>query len=351
MTRGDDGMNDHSATGETGQVATGSPVLEVTNLRTYLYTRWGVTKAVDGVSLQLNAGETLGVVGESGSGKSMLALSLVRLTPEPAGRIVGGKVMLNGRDLLSLSDRQMRGVRGREISMILQDPQQSLNPVFTVGNQIEEAIRVHDREIGHADARERSIAALKTVRVPAPERRLSSFPHQLSGGMKQRIVGAIAMAYRPQVLIADEPSTSLDVTIQAQFLRLLKDLQQRTGVGIMLITHDFGVVAEACDRVAVMYAGRVVEQGPVDEIFDRPQHPYTRALLDSRPRADLRATRLKSIDGSPPSLNNLPVGCRFVDRCAYSIDRCSVEYPPMFRLTDNHSAACWRAKEAPWETR
>jgi oligopeptide/dipeptide ABC transporter ATP-binding protein len=243
----------------------------------------------------------------------------------------------------------MRDVRGREISMILQDPQQSLNPVFTVGNQIEEAIRVHDREIGHSEARDRSIGALKSVRVPAPERRLSNFPHQLSGGMKQRIVGAIAMAYRPQVLIADEPTTALDVTIQAQFLRLLKDLQDRTGVGIMLITHDFGVVAETCDRVAVMYAGRIIEQGPIDEIFDRPRHPYTRALLDSRPRSDLRATRLKSIDGSPPSLNKLPVGCRFADRCPYVIEQCIVEYPPEFHVNDHHTSACWRTQEAPWE--
>ena len=331
--------------------ARGSPVLEVSNLRTYLYTRWGITKAVDGVSLSLNAGETLGVVGESGSGKSMLALSLVRLTPEPAARIVGGQVMVNGRDLLSLSDKQMRLVRGKEISMILQDPQQSLNPVFTVGNQIEEAFKVHDRGVGNVEARSKSIEALKSVRVPAPERRLSNFPHQLSGGMKQRIVGAIAMAYQPQVLIADEPTTALDVTIQAQFLRLLKDLQRRTGVGIMLITHDFGVVAEACDRVAVMYAGRVVEQGPVEDIFDRPRHPYTRALLDSRPRSDLRAARLKSIGGSPPSLNDLPMGCRFAERCTYVLDHCIAEYPPVFHVNDNHTAACWRTKEAPWEIR
>ena len=327
-----------------------APVLEVSDLRTYLYTKWGVTKAVDGVSLHLEAGETLGIVGESGSGKSMLALSLVRLTPEPAGRIVGGRVILNGRDLLPLSERQMRHVRGKEISMILQDPQQSLNPVFSVGNQIEEAIRVHDHEIGNTEVYDRAIAALKSVRVPAPERRLRSFPHQLSGGMKQRIVGAIAMAYHPQVLIADEPTTALDVTIQAQYLRLLKELQRRTGVGIILITHDFGVIAEACDRVAVMYAGRIIEQGPVEEIFDWPKHPYTRALLDSRPRTDLRATRLRSIEGNPPSLLDLPTGCRFAPRCEYVIDRCG-EYPPMIPVNDHHLAACWRSKEAPWESR
>jgi oligopeptide/dipeptide ABC transporter ATP-binding protein len=333
---------------ETARGITETPVLEVRNLRTYLFTRWGTTKAVDGVSLHLDSGETLGIVGESGSGKSMLALSLVRLTPEPASRIVGGQVLLNGRDLLALSEKQMRGVRGKEISMILQDPQQSLNPVFSVGNQLGEAIRVHDRSLSTEETHDRKIEALKTVQVPAPEHRLRSFPHQLSGGMKQRIVGAMAMAYQPQVLIADEPTTALDVTIQAQYLRLLKNLQERTDVGIILITHDFGVIAEACDRVAVMYAGRIVEQGPVAEVFDRPQHPYTRALLDSRPRSNAKTARLQSIDGQPPSLNDLPDGCRFANRCAHAIDRCEKEYPPTFVMGEHHVAACWRSEEAPW---
>jgi len=330
--------------------AESSSVLEVKDLRTYLYTRWGTTKAVDGVSFRVNAGETLGIVGESGSGKSMLALSLVRLTPEPAGRIIGGQVVLNGRDLLALSAKQMRDVRGKEISMILQDPQQSLNPVFTVGNQLGEAIRAHDRTLSHDQTHDRSVAALKNVQVPAPEQRLRTFPHQLSGGMKQRIVGAMAMAYQPQILIADEPTTALDVTIQAQYLRLLRELQMRTGVGIIIITHDFGVIAEACDRVAVMYAGRFVEQAPVAEIFDHPKHPYTKALLDSRPRADSRTARLQSIGGSPPSLNDLPEGCRFASRCTYVIDRCVEEYPPTLLVGDQHVAACWRSEEAPWET-
>jgi oligopeptide/dipeptide ABC transporter ATP-binding protein len=325
-----------------------TPVLEVEDLRTYLFTSWGTTKAVDGVSFRLQAGETLGIVGESGSGKSMLALSLVRLPPEPAGRIVGGRVVLNGRDLVGLSEKEMRNVRGKEISMILQDPQQSLNPVFSVGNQLEEAIRVHDRDADDDVVRQRSLQALKSVHVPAPERRLKNFPHQMSGGMKQRIVGAMAMAYQPQVLIADEPTTALDVTIQAQYLRLLKDLQDRTGVGIIIITHDFGVVAETCDNVAVMYAGRFVEQAPVEEIFDNPRHPYTRALLDSRPKADLKATRLQSIEGQPPSLNDLPVGCRFAVRCSYAIDKCHDEYPPTASLAEGHVAACWRSEEAPW---
>ncbi len=329
----------------------GAPILEVTDLRTYLHTRWGVTKAVDGVSFHLDPGETLGIVGESGSGKSMLALSLVRLIPEPAGRYEGGRVLLNGRDLLSLTEKQMREIRGKEISMILQDPQQSLNPVFSVGNQIREAIRVHDRSLDTDEAQEKAVAALESVRVPAPERRLRNFPHQLSGGMKQRIVGAMAMAYQPQVLIADEPTTALDVTIQAQYLRLLKDLQERTGVGIILITHDFGVIAEACDRVAVMYAGRIVEQGPIADIFDNPLHPYTRALLESRPRSDATAERLQSIGGQPPSLNDLPAGCRFAERCVHVVDRCETEYPSTFLFEDEHMAACWRSEEAPWASR
>jgi oligopeptide/dipeptide ABC transporter ATP-binding protein len=322
------------------------PVLKVSNLQTYLHTRWGVTKAVDDVSLKLYPGETLGIVGESGSGKSMLALSLVRLTPEPASRIEGGQIFLNGRDLLTLSAKEMRKVRGKEIAMILQDPQQSLNPVFKVGNQLAEAFRVHDRSATAEDVLRRSIAALENVRVPSPERRLDNYPHEISGGMKQRVVGAMAMAYQPQVLIADEPTTALDVTIQAQYLRLLKDLQAETGVAILLITHDFGVIAECCDRVAVMYAGRIVEEGPVEEIFDRPRHPYTIALLASRLRLDVIADRLPSIDGQPPALHDLPGGCSFAPRCKYVADRCHETYPDAIRFSDDHMAACWRAGEA-----
>ena len=322
-----------------------APVLEVRDLVTYLYTRWGVTKAVDGVSLQLHAGEVLGIVGESGSGKSMLALSLVRLTPEPAGRILSGQVLLNGRDLLSLSEKQMRRIRGREISMILQDPQQSLNPVYSVGNQLAETIRLHDTAASSGDVRERSITALKSVRVPAPERRLRSFPHQMSGGMKQRVVGAMAVACQPSVLIADEPTTALDATIQAQYLRLLDELREQTSVAIILITHDFGVIAESCDRVAVMYAGRIVEQGPVSELFDDPRHPYTQALLAARPRRGQKAERLPSIKGQPPSLIELPAGCAFAPRCPHAVTRCDEQYPPSFEVGDNHVAACWLAGE------
>ncbi len=341
-------MSQRAGDGSLSQQKT--PVLEVKNLVTYLYTRWGVTKAVDGVSLELFPGETLGIVGESGSGKSMLALSLVRLPPEPAGRILGGEVWLNGRDLLTLSEKQMRKVRGQEISMILQDPQQSLNPVFSVGNQLSEAIRVHDREASSEEVHERSLQALRDVRVSAPERRLRNFPHQMSGGMKQRIVGAMAIAYGPSVLIADEPTTALDVTIQAQYLRLLDELREQTSVGIILITHDFGVVAESCDRVAVMYAGRIVEQGRVDEIFDSPRHPYTKALLAARPRAALTLDRLPSIDGNPPALNDLPPGCRFAPRCPYRLDECEAEYPHPVEVSTGHTASCWRSEEAEWHS-
>jgi len=322
-----------------------SPVLRVRDLRTYLYTRWGTTRAVDGVSFDVEAGETLGIVGESGSGKSMLALSLVRLTPEPAARNVSGSVHVGGTDLLQLTERQMRSVRGRDIAMILQDPHQSLNPVFTVGDQLREALRSHNTGVNRRTANERAIQGLEDVGVPAPEGRMRNYPHELSGGMKQRIVGAMALAYDPKVLIADEPTTALDVTIQAQYLQLLKDVQVRTNVALIVITHDFGVIAQSCDRVAVMYAGRIVEHGPVDEIFDKPRHPYTRALLDSRPRSDVRMDRLATIRGQPPSLTDLPRGCRFADRCPYVVDHCRKEYPETVQTSGSHSAACWRVEE------
>ena len=232
--------------------------------------------------------------------------------------------------------------------MILQDPQQSLNPVYTIGNQLAEAFRVHDSSATADEVRRRSITALENVHVPAPERRLRSYPHEISGGMKQRVVGAMAMAYQPQVLIADEPTTALDVTIQAQYLRLLKELQERTRVSILLITHDFGVVAEACDHVAVMYAGRIIEQAPVEAIFDRPRHPYTKALLASRLRLDFLPDRLPSIEGQPPALHDLPEGCRFAPRCPYAQDRCRDSYPDEVAYGDRHIAACWRAGEALW---
>ncbi len=317
-------------------------LLEVRDLHAHLQTRWGLVKAVDGVSFSVEAGETLGVVGESGSGKTMTALALLRLLPAPAGRIVKGQVLLEGEDLVTKSEREMRKVRGRRISMILQDPQTSLNPVFNVGNQLVEALRAHRAE-GRAALRQRAEEALRGVKVAAPADRLRAFPHQMSGGMKQRVVGAIAIAPEPKLLIADEPTTALDVTIQLQYLMLLKDVQARMGLGMLFITHDFGIVARMCDRVAVMYAGRIVESGPVRELFKSPQHPYTQALMASVPRMEGRVERLPSIDGQPPALHRLPGGCRFAPRCRYAEERCRAEYPPTFTVGSLHEAACWRA--------
>jgi oligopeptide/dipeptide ABC transporter ATP-binding protein len=325
----------------------GDVVLEVQDLHTYLFTRWGVVKAVDGVSFSLRQGEALGIVGESGCGKTMTALSLLRLVPRPAGRIVKGTIMLEGDNLLEKSEREMRDIRGRRISMILQDPQTSLNPVFTIGNQLIEAIHIHHRDDRRGLLR-RATDALKQVRVAAPERRVQDYPHQISGGMKQRVVGAIAISCEPRVIIADEPTTSLDVTIQAQYLRLLREIQEETNLALIFITHDFGIVAKMCDRVMVMYAGRVVERGPVRDIFNHPSHPYTQALLSSVPTMEERVDRLYSIEGQPPALWNLPAGCRFAPRCPYADERCRNEYPPAFSLGEGHTADCWRL-EAAWQ--
>ena len=327
----------------------GDVVLDVRDLRMHLYTRWGVTKAVDGVSFQLREGETLGIVGESGSGKSMTALSLMQLVPKPAGRIIGGQVLLDGEDLLKKSESEMRQVRGRKISMILQDPQTSLNPVFTVGNQMRETLPMKHKGEGRRSLLERAVDALRKTQVPDPLRVLSSYPHQLSGGMKQRVVGAIAFSSQPRVLIADEPTTALDVTIQAQYLRLLKDIQRETGVAILFITHDFGVVAKVCDRAAVMYGGRIVEQGTVRNLFIEPAHPYTQALLNSVPKMEGRVERLDSIEGQPPALFDLPSGCRFAVRCPHADERCHSQYPPRFQGPEVHVADCWRLEES-WQT-
>ena len=316
-------------------------VLDVRDLRAYLHTRWGVVRAVDGVSFALREGETLGLVGESGCGKTMTGLSVVRLLPEPAGRIVGGQVLLEGEDLVAKSESEMRAVRGRRVSMILQDPQTSLNPVFTIGDQILEALRQHHPE-GERSLAARAEEALRRVRVGAPEQRMRAYPHQMSGGMKQRVVGAIAVAGEPRVLIADEPTTALDVTIQLQYLALLKEIQARTRLAMLFITHDFGIVARMCDRVAVMYAGRIVETGPTRALFRAPRHPYTEALMASVPRMEGHTGRLPSIEGQPPPLHGLPPGCRFADRCAYVDDRCRREYPPTTTVGPAHEAACWR---------
>jgi oligopeptide/dipeptide ABC transporter ATP-binding protein len=320
----------------------GDVILEVEDLHTYCFTRWGVVRAVDGVSFSVRQGEALGIVGESGCGKTMTALSLLRLTPRPAARIIKGRIVLEGENILEKSEREMREkIRGRKISMILQDPQTSLNPVFTIGNQLIEAIQIHHKD-GHRSLIRRAIDGLKKVRVAAPERRVSDYPHQMSGGMKQRVVGAIAISCEPRVIIADEPTTSLDVTIQAQYLRLLREIQEETNLSVIFITHDFGIVAKMCDQVMVMYAGRVVERGPVRDIFNKPSHPYTQALLNSVPTMDERVDRLYSISGQPPALWDLPLGCRFAARCPYADDRCRSQYPPAFKVGEGHFADCWR---------
>ncbi len=316
-------------------------VLQVDDLRTYFRTRWGTVKAVDGISFYLRRGETLGIVGESGSGKSVTMLSLMRLVPSPPGEIVSGKIVLDGEDLVPLSDRDMNRVRGRKIALIIQDPMTSLNPVFTIGNQVTEAIRIH-QNIPRRSVLDQALDVLRKVNIPAAESRVKDYPHQMSGGMRQRVVGAIGISCQPQVLIADEPTTSLDVTIQAQYLKLLKELQQDSDMSLIFITHDFGIVAKMCDRVAVMYAGRIVEQGSVRDIFNNPSHPYTEALLASVPRMEEDVDRLYSIEGQPPPLHDLPVGCSFADRCQYVMDRCREEYPIRATVAEGHEASCWR---------
>ena len=316
-------------------------VLQVEDLRTHFFTRTGVVKAVDGVSFDLKAGETLGIVGESGSGKSMTALSIMRLVPEPGGRIVGGRIMFDGQDLVELNGGDMSDIRGRDICMILQDPMTSLNPVLSVGDQLTETFRSDAAGPGRA-VWDRAVQLLQMVRIPAPEIRMRAFPHQMSGGMRQRVVGAIAISRSPKVLIADEPTTSLDATIQLQYLRLLKDIQAETGAAIIFITHDFGIVARMCDRVAVMYAGKIVEIADVDDLFYRPQHPYTQALLGSVPDLEEDVEWLTSIDGQPPQLDNMPVGCSFQPRCEYAFDKCEEEYPPEYLVGNKHIARCWR---------
>ncbi|WP_376087834.1 ABC transporter ATP-binding protein [Roseomonas sp. CCTCC AB2023176] len=316
------------------------PLLRVEGLRTTFRAGPGEIAAVDGVDLDVPAGRTLGIVGESGCGKSVLSLSVMRLVPPP-GRVAAGRVLLDGRDLATLSNAGMRAVRGREIAMIFQEPMTSLNPVHTVGAQITEAMRAH--EPGARDLRDRAIEALRRVRIPSPERRLDEYPHQLSGGMRQRVMIAMALACRPRLLIADEPTTALDVTVQAQILDLLRDLQAETGMSVILITHDLGVVAEMADEVAVMYAGRVVERGTTRDIFEDPQHPYTIGLLGSIPRIEEERDRLLAIEGSVPPPFALPRGCRFHPRCPFAIRACTEADPPLRELTPGHRAACIRA--------
>jgi peptide/nickel transport system ATP-binding protein len=324
-------------------------LLEVDNLQTYFFTRQGVVKAVDGVSFTLRRGETLAIVGESGCGKSITALSLLRLIPDPPGRIVTGSIRLDGTELMQLDEGELRKVRGNDISMIFQEPMTSLNPVMTIGRQIAEVVLLHENTT-RAAALEKAVEMLRLVRIPEPEQRIKEYPHQLSGGMRQRAMIAIALACNPKVLIADEPTTALDVTIQAQILELIVELQQKLDTAVILITHDLGVVAETAQRVIVMYAGKKVEEAVVGELFARPLHPYTHGLMASIPRLDLmrgaeRDTpeRLQEISGIVPALNDLPAGCVFAPRCAFADDRCRAQYPPYEEKRPGHWAACWRS--------
>ena len=324
--------------------------LEVNGLKTYFFTREGVVRAVEDVSFSVARGETLAIVGESGCGKSMTALSIMRLIPDPPGRIVGGEIKLDGQDLMDLSEAEMRGIRGNDISMIFQEPMTSLNPVMRIGKQISEALILH-QDMSKAQAMDRSIEMLKLVRIPEPERRVKEFPHQLSGGMRQRVMIAMALACKPKVLIADEPTTALDVTIQAQILDLIVNLKDDLGAGVILITHDLGVVAETANRVIVMYAGRKVEETDVMTLFANPRHPYTRGLLASVPSLaivvgeEAAAERLEEIPGFVPPLHSLPEGCAFAPRCPQAIDKCRQGRPEYEEKRPGHWAACWRSDE------
>ena len=317
-------------------------LLKIRNLHTYFFTDEGIAKAVDGVDLELEEGGTLGVVGESGCGKSVTALSIMRLIPDPPGKVVKGEIVFNGRDLLTLSEAEMRKVRGRSISMIFQEPMTSLNPVFQIGDQISEVLRLHEG-MSRRESWNRSVEMLKLVGIPAPERRVSEYPHQLSGGMRQRAMIAMALACSPKLMIADEPTTALDVTIQAQILELVNRLKKEKGMSVILITHNLGVIAETARMVAVMYAGRIVEYTDVRSIFASPEHPYTQGLLKSIPRLDedhSKKEKLEAIPGLVPSLLDLPPGCKFSNRCKYVFERCGEE-PPLLEPAPGHFVRCW----------
>ena len=323
-------------------------VLEVKGLQTVFFTNSGLFRAVDDVSFHVRRGETLAVVGESGCGKSVTALSIMRLVPNPPGRVVGGEILLEGTDLLALDDAEMRKIRGNRISMIFQEPMTSLNPVIRIGDQIGEAVRLH-RDVGTKAAWEQAVDMLRLVRIPEPARRAQEYPHQLSGGMRQRAMIAMALACQPTLLIADEPTTALDVTIQAQILALILDLQRQLGMGLVLITHDLGVVAQTAQRVVVMYAGKKVEEVDVETLFANPRHPYTRGLMASIPALPTQKgkaiVRLNEIPGTVPALTRLPAGCAFAPRCSLAVERCRQEYPPLRDFGGGHLAACWRAAD------
>ena len=338
-------QNPRRATIPRDGIVMGETVLDVRDLRTYIYLHRGVVKAVDGVSFTVRRGETLGIVGESGSGKSMTLLSIMRVLPEPGGRIVGGEIIFEGEDLLTKSREEMRRLRGYRIAMILQDTLASLNPALTIGVQVAEPLDVH-LGIRGARASERVLELLRQVQISDPESRLGAYPHQLSGGMRQRVVGAMGIACGPSLLLADEPTTSLDVTVQAQYLRLLKQLQTETDLALIFVTHDLGIVAKVCDRVAVMYAGRIVETAPTRALFNEPLHPYSLALLNCLPSLKTAGERLTTIAGQPPDLASLPPGCGFAPRCSVSLPQCHVDVPVLAEVVPGHSVACWRVNES-----
>jgi len=319
-------------------------LLEIRSLSTHFFTEEGVVRAVENVSFEIHPGEILSLVGESGCGKSVTGLSILRLIPSPPGRIVSGEVLFNGMKLLQLEEKEMEKVRGNEIAMIFQEPMTSLNPVFTIGNQIMEAILFHQK-LDKIEARRRAIEMLDRVKIPSPEMRIDTYPHQLSGGMRQRAMIAMALSCQPKLLIADEPTTALDVTIQAQILHLLKEIQREMGMAVMLITHDLGVVSEIAHRVAVMYAGRIVEVAPIEVIFGQMRHPYTKGLLESIPQLHERKKRLNAISGQVPNPMDLPGGCKFHPRCYLMIEECKKEDPPLFQVDGDHFSRCIRWKE------
>jgi peptide/nickel transport system ATP-binding protein/oligopeptide transport system ATP-binding protein len=321
-----------------------APLLDVRDLKVYFHTEDGMVPAVDGVSFGLGRGKTLGIVGESGCGKSVTSLAVIRLIPQPAGRIVGGSILFDGENLLTKTEAEMRQIRGNEIAMIFQEPMTSLNPVFTVGDQIMEAITIHQQS-DKTEARQRVVELLQLVGIPAPEKRLTDYPHQLSGGIRQRVMIAMALACHPKLLIADEPTTALDMTIQAQILELMRQLRDELGMSIMLITHDMGVIAEMAAHVVVMYAGKIVEQADVQTLFANPQHPYTIGLLGSIPKLHQNVERLPAIEGVVPSPFNMPLGCRFHTRCQFSRDICQTKEPRLVAVRDgaaDHTVACWQ---------
>jgi oligopeptide/dipeptide ABC transporter ATP-binding protein len=324
------------------------PLLQVKDLKTYFSTGSGYVKSVDGISFEVYRRETLGIVGESGSGKSVTALSILGLLPKPQGRIISGSLLYGDRDLAKISEREIRSIRGNEISMIFQEPMTCLNPVYTVNRQISEAVRIHT-DLSKGDAEALVVDMLRKVGIPDPERRARSFPHEMSGGMRQRVMIAMALSCNPQILIADEPTTALDVTIQAQILELLKSLQRQIGMSIILITHDLGIVAETADRVAVMYAGRIAEYASTRELFKRPFHPYTRGLLDSIPAINKESKRLYAIPGMVPSPSNIPHGCRFNNRCPYADETCFKESPPFQEAEAGHWVGCWHRERVAGE--